>query len=93
MYDDMCHLVRSAIKHMKKDPIIAEFVNKPVKVVDPFHHRTHVGAFCRANCDPKAHSFLVQNQANMEICEQVGVMTRLSIHVFSSVDDLFFLFL
>jgi hypothetical protein len=53
IFDDMCHLLRYAIKRKDLHPDIARFVEEPLHAVDRFHFsHNHTGAWCAANVDP-----------------------------------------
>jgi hypothetical protein len=66
-FDDMCHLMRYAEKTKDMHAKIGEFVTDTRKVVDKFHFRNHVGAYCKRYANPYIWDELPDN---MSVAEQ-----------------------
>ncbi|KAF5825328.1 hypothetical protein DUNSADRAFT_11608 [Dunaliella salina] len=69
VYDDMCHLLRYAIKRQHLHPGIEAFVKEAEHCVDRFHFvHNHKGVWCDLNVNPFTMEEL--KGVNTEICEQ-----------------------
>ena len=76
LFDDMCHLLRTAIKHQDHHPEIKRFVAEVQHAVDKFHFtKNHKGRWCRLNVNPYSIAALNNTTApiNTSIMEQRNV--------------------
>ena len=70
IYDDACHLVQySRNKKIAERNEITKFFSERKFVIDKFHFKNHVDAWCHENCDP--HKVPELDSMNSEICEQL----------------------
>jgi hypothetical protein len=69
-YDDGCHLKKYACNPVRanKTPTATRIASMNI-VIDKFHFRGHIDAWCRRNCDP--HQFDELKKVDTETCEQL----------------------